>query len=385
MFSGSRPDIHDTVGRTHGIFIMLHHKNGIAEIPQMQKRLQQLVIIPLVKSDTRLVQNIGNTDQAGTNLGSKTDTLRLAAGQSAGSPGQGQIIKAHINQERHPRLDLLQNRGANRLLHRRKLKLVQKFPVLNNRHIRRFVNILISDRNGQCFRLQTLAMAGRAGCNSHICLVLRLHGFGKCFPVLLVHVLYKAFKGYIVNALPPLALIADFYNLSAGSPNQDVMNLLWVFLKRCVEAEMVFLRQRFQNRSAEAALVAAGLPSHRDDGALFDAEALIRYHQVFVKFHLISQAIAVRTGSEGIIKRKASRLHLVHTDSAVRAGKALAEHNRFLAENIYHHQPAGQPHNRVYGVGKPLLDSLLHHQTVNHYLYIMFDIFLQLDGFRQLI
>ena len=78
MLSGSRPDIHDTVGRTHGIFIMLHHKNGIAEIPQMQKRLQQLVIIPLVKSDTRLVQNIGNADQAGTNLGSKTDTLRLA-------------------------------------------------------------------------------------------------------------------------------------------------------------------------------------------------------------------------------------------------------------------------------------------------------------------
>ena len=75
---------------------MLHHKNGIAEIPQMQKRLQQLVIIPLVKSDTRLVQNIGNTDQAGTNLGSKTDTLRLAAGQSAGSPGQGQIIKATL-------------------------------------------------------------------------------------------------------------------------------------------------------------------------------------------------------------------------------------------------------------------------------------------------
>ena len=56
---------------------MLYHDNGIAQIPQMLQRSQQLIIIPLMKSDTRLIQNICNTHQPGTDLRSQTDALRF--------------------------------------------------------------------------------------------------------------------------------------------------------------------------------------------------------------------------------------------------------------------------------------------------------------------
>ena len=52
---------------------------------------------------------------------------------------------------------------------------------------------------------------------------------------------------------------------------------------------------------------------------------LIRNHKVFVKLHLIAKSKAIRTGTKRIIKGKASRLYLINADTAVRAGKALAE------------------------------------------------------------
>ena len=83
MFSGSRPDIHNIIRRPHRILIMLHNKNRISQIPQVKQSRKQLVIVPLVKTNTWLIQNIGNSHQTGANLSCQTDSLSLSAGKGS--------------------------------------------------------------------------------------------------------------------------------------------------------------------------------------------------------------------------------------------------------------------------------------------------------------
>ena len=59
-----------------------------------------------MQADAGLIQNIGHAHQTGTDLGGQSDALGLASGQGSGSPGQGQIVQAHVDQEIDPGLDL---------------------------------------------------------------------------------------------------------------------------------------------------------------------------------------------------------------------------------------------------------------------------------------
>ena len=86
---------------------MLHDNQGVSEIPQIFECRQKLVIVPLVKADAGLIQNIGHAHQAGTDLGCQADSLGLAAGQASRGPGQGQIIQSHIDKEADSGFDLL--------------------------------------------------------------------------------------------------------------------------------------------------------------------------------------------------------------------------------------------------------------------------------------
>ena len=68
---------------------MLDNDQGVAQIPQVLQRAQELVVVPLVQTNGRLVQNIQHAHQGRTDLGGQPDTLALAAGQSARLPAQG--------------------------------------------------------------------------------------------------------------------------------------------------------------------------------------------------------------------------------------------------------------------------------------------------------
>ena len=61
--SRTRADIHNMVGGKHGILIVFDYDQGIAQIAQALQCCQQLVVVPLVQADGRLVQNIQHTHQ----------------------------------------------------------------------------------------------------------------------------------------------------------------------------------------------------------------------------------------------------------------------------------------------------------------------------------
>src|SRR5699024_10359340 len=102
-------------------------------------------------------------------------------------------------------------------------------------------------------------------------------------------------------------------------------------------------------------------------------------------FHLIAKPETFRAGSEGIVKGKAPWLDLLNADPAVRAGKTLAEIQRFPADHIHHKQAFRKMKHTLHRISQPFLNARIHHTTVHNDLYIMFDIFIQRNFLRQLI
>ena len=96
MLSRSGPDVNHHIRGAHRILIMFHDNHRIAQITQMEQGAEQLVIVSLVQSDRRLIQNIGNTHQSGADLCGKPDPLRLTAGQRRCTAGQRKIIQTNV-------------------------------------------------------------------------------------------------------------------------------------------------------------------------------------------------------------------------------------------------------------------------------------------------
>ena len=138
--------------------------------------------------------------------------------------------------------------------------------------------------------------------------------------------------------------------MSIGSIDQNVLYLLRILLKRCCQAEIIFSGKGIQDCSGKASLICAGLPSCNHNGTIQDTQRFIRDHQVNIKFHFIPKSQTIRAGTKRIIERKASRFNLIHTDTAVRAGKALAEIVDISVHSIYHQKSLCQIQNCLNGI-----------------------------------
>ena len=77
-------NVDEEIGGAHGVLVVLDDKNGVADVAQTAERVEQLVVIPLVQADGRLVEDIQNADEARADLRGQPDTLALAAGECGG-------------------------------------------------------------------------------------------------------------------------------------------------------------------------------------------------------------------------------------------------------------------------------------------------------------
>ena len=59
----ARTDIHNVVSRKHGVLVVLDHDQRVAEVTQPLKGREQLVVVALVQTDGRLVEDIQHAHQ----------------------------------------------------------------------------------------------------------------------------------------------------------------------------------------------------------------------------------------------------------------------------------------------------------------------------------
>ena len=165
MDAGTRSDIDDVICCKDRILVMLDNNDCISEVAQVLQGLQQPCIVPLVKANRRLVENIKHACQTGSDLGGQANTLAFAARQCAGGPRQGQILKANIIQEFQAFADFLQDPACDfRLLVVQLLRQrIEPVSGCTNGKFSDLANMTIGDLDGERFWFQSKSATGRAG------------------------------------------------------------------------------------------------------------------------------------------------------------------------------------------------------------------------------
>ena len=72
-------DVDNEVRRAHGVLVVFDDKNRVSQIAQTAQRIEELVVIPLMKADGRLIENVEYAHEARADLRCKPDPLALAA------------------------------------------------------------------------------------------------------------------------------------------------------------------------------------------------------------------------------------------------------------------------------------------------------------------
>ena len=241
-----------------------------------------------------------------------------------------------------------------------------------------FIYIFITHCHCKRLFFQTHSLAFFTGNDAHETLVLLLAPLGSGLAVTALHVFNQPFEGNRVDTASTLPFVMHI-DLLVCAVNDNVLYFFGELPERRFQTEFKFLRKRLQNRVSKASLRTAGLPAQNRNRAVLQTHALVGNHQIHVKFHFIAQAKTTRTRAERIVEGKASRLNFADADAAVRAGKALAELNRFAINNVQSHQTFCQRKYILHGIRQTTLDTAFHYKTVHHDFNIVLDIFLNLE------
>ena len=271
MFAGSRSDIHHAVCRTHCIFIMLDHDQTVSEIAKAHQRTKKSVIVSLMKTDTWLIQNVRNSDQSGTNLCRKSDSLRLATGKRRCRTAQRQVIQSDFCKKTYSCTDFFQNLFSDQLLLLRQLQFFHKNFKFRYGKCSQLIDITFTHSYCQRFLFQTLAFTGLTRSNAHKSFVFLLHRIRSCLTVSLLNIFNQARESNIIDSLSSLTFIINLDCMTVCTMDQNIFYLVRVVFKRCVQTEPVFFCKSIQNCSRKASLIRTGLPAHYSDRALRDA------------------------------------------------------------------------------------------------------------------
>ena len=154
--------IDHVVGSANCIFVVLDDDNGITDIAQALERLDQALVIALVKADRRLVQNVQNAHEAGADLCCQANALGLTAGKRRRGAIERQIVESDIDQKTQALQDFLDDAPADELLTLGKLQALKKLERLATRQAADIVNGLAAHGDGKHLGTQASTVTARA-------------------------------------------------------------------------------------------------------------------------------------------------------------------------------------------------------------------------------
>ena len=282
---GAGADVHDIVGLPHGVLVVLHHQQGVAQVPQLLQGGQQLVVVPLVQADGGLVQNIQHPHQGGADLGGQADALALPAGQSARLPGQREVLQPHRAQKAQAVFDLLQNLGGDHGLGGIQLQMLHKVQGIADALAAIAVDVQPAHGDGQGLPLQPAAPAGGAGALAHALLQLPLHAVRLGLPIAALQIVHDALKGLIQGPLAPGLVIVQRQLLPPGAVQDHVHDLFRQVFYRGVQLELIFLGQGIEVHPGDAVPLHV-VPARGGDGPLHNGQVLVGDNELRVDLHL---------------------------------------------------------------------------------------------------
>ena len=91
--------VNNVVSCANGIFIVFDNKYGITAVSKLLKRLNKTVVVSLMQTNGRLVQNVENAHEAGTNLCCQANTLGFSTRKRCCCARKREVVQANVYQE----------------------------------------------------------------------------------------------------------------------------------------------------------------------------------------------------------------------------------------------------------------------------------------------
>ncbi len=371
VLAGAGADVDDPVGDLDGVLVVLHDDERVAHVAQPDQSLDQPVVVALVQTDRRLVENVQDADESGADLGGQADALGLAAGERAGRPVQGEVVQTDVDQEPQSFVDLLQHPLGDLLVAGAELQLAQEVRAVADGHPGDLGDRLPHDGDREDDRLEAGALTGGTGHLAHVALEALAAGVALGLAVPALDEGDRAFEGRGVHALASVPVAVTDLDLGLVALEQCLLGTL----RQTCEGDVRTESQRVREGADQAAEVVLGVAVRPGvDGALVEGLVLVRDDQLGVDLHAGADAGALGAGSEGRVEGEGAGLQLLEGEVVVRAVQVLRVHALALrvvlgeVHEVEHDHAAGQAERGLHGVGEAALGGVLHREAVDDHL-----------------
>ena len=162
VLAGAGTDVDDPVGGADGVLVVFDDDERVAQVAELEQRLDEAVVVALVQADAGLVEHVQHSGEAGADLGGQPDALSLSPGQRAGGAGQIQVGESDLDEELQARPDLPQHGDGDFRLARRQFELVDERERVDEAEFADVGDAAAVHRDGEHLRLEPLAVADRA-------------------------------------------------------------------------------------------------------------------------------------------------------------------------------------------------------------------------------
>jgi hypothetical protein len=223
VLAGARTQVDEVVGGAHRPLVVLDDDHGVAEVTQAVEGADQLLVVSLVQADRGLVEHVHDADQAGADLGRKSDPLRLAAGERARRARKREITDANVLEEGEPFADLANYEAGDRTLGLGQLEVPNPLGRGPRRLATEVGDADPADLDRQALGAQTVAAAIGAGLLGHVALDPLAVDLRVGLLVTALELVEDPLEANLVGAAAAEAVgVGDLVALAAGAVEEDL-------------------------------------------------------------------------------------------------------------------------------------------------------------------
>ena len=253
VHSRARPHVHDKIGGADCVLVVLDDNQSVSQISQMQQGVDELFVVPLMKSYARLVKDVQHSHKPAADLRGKPYSLRLASRKRAGRTRKRKIVQPHVFQKFETGVYFLQHHAGDERLCFVKAQIFKESGALLDAHLRQLINVFAADFYRQHFLFESLSVTGRALPVHHIVFVLPSDRIACRLVVATLQRRDKPVPKLCVLPLEAARLILYRERLSVVSPQQDTHDFVGKIFDRSVKVKAVALSQGLEIKLHDSA------------------------------------------------------------------------------------------------------------------------------------
>jgi hypothetical protein len=253
VLSGTRTDVDDVVGGLHDVFVVFDDDDGIADFGELFQIGDEKVVIAGMQAYGRLVQDVDDAFEAGSDLSGQPDALGFSSRKGVRAPRERHVVETHPRKEFEAFDDVFLNVPKNFLPGSRKGKPAKEFERPADRKIGNLADMESPDFHRKVFALETVPVAfGTIDFGNVLGNTLHIRVFGFRFAVsarqIRNHPLVFGSKGLFRSRRIFFEFVKEFVGFARGSVKDFFPRARHQASKRSVHVDLEALAHGSKNR-----------------------------------------------------------------------------------------------------------------------------------------